>query len=410
MPKDLKMSIDFFQAYHQLLKKPVRDTVGSQQDTIPQDTLPRDTISPDTLSTEELSLPDTATTQPAIDSLEQEQAVTPAADTTSQTSQPSQAVQPAQAQPAVSRQQPPARQRETTKEDPVATLHDILGVTELPIEARLKSDPAYHNFLYNIPSVKPQDSLEIQEIYQPTDQTPRQLREEKQVQPGNEIPAQNPMATGYDWITFILVGSLILVGWTRLFYKKYFISLIKSFHFYNYASTLYFGKNSITQRAGVFLNLNFFIITGLLAFQVIQNFSLSISEIRPVYLWLGFTAFFMVWYAWNFLMSRFIGFVFLRQRAFSEYLHNYNLYRKIAGMAIFPIVTIVQFIQEEYREAFLIAGGILLGIIFLVHIIRGLQVFLKEGVSIFYLFLYLCALEFLPILLVFEVFIRQLSS
>ena len=412
MPKDLKTSIDFFQAYRTLLNKPVRDTIrdtiNDPRDTLPQDTLSqdtpaRDTIPPDTAGTEQLSLSDTAATQQAIDSLQQEEAGTAAEDTVSQTPQP---VQP---QPAATRQTPPARAVETEQVDPVATMHDILGVTELPIEPRLKNDPAYQNFLYNIPHVKPQDSLKIQEIYQPTAETPQQLTE-KQVQPQKEVPVQNTRTDGYDWVTFILLASLLLIGWTRVFYKRYFISLIKSFHFYNYASSLFFGKNSLTLRASVFLNLNFFIITGLLAFQAVQHTSLTSSALNPVHMWLALMAFFMVWYAWNFLMSRFIGFVFLRQRTFSEYLHNYNLYRKIAGVVLFPFATIIQLIQEEYREAFLIAGGILFGLIFLVHIIRGLQVFLKENVSISFLFLYLCALEFLPIILVFEVFIRHLSS
>ena len=414
MTKDLKTSIDFFQAYYNLLKQPARDTirdtiVGRQdtlppdtlrqdtlpqnilpQDTLQQDTLPRDSISPDTAGTGQINPGDTLAAQPASDTL-------------------SQTPQPVQPQPTSPRQTTPAGTEKTEQPDPVAALHDILGVTELPIAARLKNDPAYHNFLYSIPSVKPQDSTKVGDIYQSTEQTPQQLKE-KQVQPGKEIPVQDTHKEGYDWITIILVASLLLIGWTRLFYKKYFISLVKSFHFYNYASSLYFGRNSLTQRASAFLNLNFFIITGVLAFQTLQQTPYNLAGIKPLYLWIGFSAFFLVWYAWNFIMSRFIGFVFARQRAFSEYLHNYNLYRKIAGVSLFPIALIVQFIQEDYREIFLIAGGIIFGIIFLVHIIRGLQVFLKENVSIFYLFLYLCALEILPIILVFEVFIRQLSS
>jgi len=422
MPKDLKTSIDFFQAYHNFLKEPardtIRDTIADPQDTLPQDTLPQDavprdtvpgeSISPDTSVTEEPAIPDTTSLQQGEDSIQQQPTGELRRDTPEQT--PEQTPEPAQAQritPSASSTTPRAGETEIT--DSVAVLHEILGVTELPIGKRLQNDPAHHNFLYHIPSIKPRDSISVEEIYQPTRQSPKQLTEQ-QVQPQQEIPVKNTRTEGYDWITFVLVASLLLIGWTRLFYKKYFISLVKSFHFHNYASSLYFGRNSVTQRASVFLNLNFFIITGVLAFQTLENMPYTLDGIQPLHLWVAFSVFFMTWYAWNFLMSRFIGFVFLRQRVFSEYLHNYNLYRKIAGISLFPIAVIIQFIQEEYREIFLLAGGIIFGIIFLVHIIRGLQVFLKEGISIFYLFLYLCALEFLPIILVFEVFIRHLSS
>ena len=79
------------------------------------------------------------------------------------------------------------------------------------------------------------------------------------------------------------------------------------------------------------------------------------------------------------------------------------------GISLLPVAVVIQFIHEEYSSLFLLIGAILIGILFIAHILRGLQIFIKEGVSIFYLFLYLCALEFLPILLAFEVFIRELS-
>jgi hypothetical protein len=419
MPKELKKSIDFFHAYRITGEEPVRDTIRDTireaRDTLPQDTTDLQAPATDTLSGEQLTTPDSLqeatdaastndTLQPAT-----QQAETPeAADTTTTTTtgQPAQTTpdRPETRQPAA---QPPAR--EAAADQQPTSLHDIFGFTEMPIKPRLEKDPAHHNFLYNIPAVKPQDSLAVGDIYRPTDDTPREFTEQ-QVKTGKEITIQSTRPQGHDWITFVLVASLLLIGWTRLFYKKYFISLVQSFHFYNYASSLFWGKNSLTQRASVLLNLNFFMAGGMVAFQSLNQFSHNPSGISPIQVWLLFAAFLMAWYSWNYLMTGFVGFVFLRQRVFSEYLHNYNLYRKMAGIALFPIAVVVQFIHEPYRPYFLIAGGIIFGIIFLVHIIRGFQVFAKENVSIFYLFLYLCALEFLPIVLVFELFIRQLTS
>jgi len=402
-PKDLTRTVDFLQARQALQENPVRDTIRDtiQSDTtiIGQDTLARDTVALDTAAIEEIVSRETQ-----VDTSLQQDTILPPADTTRQDQTPA-ATDPQASPPPQQTTRTPALP--TEKKDTLADLYDILGVTQLPIAERLEKDPAHQNFLYHIPAVKPSDTLNAESIYQPTRQTPETTHQPHSIQ---KAPVKTTQQESYDWVTIILVGSLLLIGWTRLFFKKYFISLLKSFHFYNYAASLYFGRNSLTERAGIMLNLNFFITGGLVLFQGLHHSDYSITQVNPVYLWLLFTGFLLAWYIWNFIMTRFIGFLFLRQRAFNEYFHNYNLYRKLMGISLMPVALIVQFIRVEYREYFLIMGGVVAGILFITHIMRGFQVFMKEKVSIFYLFLYLCALEILPLILVFEVFIRMLSS
>jgi hypothetical protein len=403
-PKDLTSTVDFLQARQALHENPVgdtiRDTIHSDTTINGQDTLARDSISPDTSAADEIV---TRETQP--DTLQQDTLVSPA-DTTRPEPQEKDAVE--QPQPAPRQTTRPAAPA-PEKPDTTADLYDILHVTELPIAGRLEKDPAHHNFLYHIPAVRPADTMKSESIYQPTPKSPETTT--RQEVPARQIlPAKREKQDSYDWVTIILVGSLLLIGWTRLFYKKYFIALLKSFHFYNYAASLYFGRNSLTERAGILLNLNFFVTGGLVLFQIVLNGPYTLTAVQPVYLWLIFSGFLLAWYLWNFIMTRFVGFLFLRQRAFNEYFHNYNLYRKLMGISLMPVALIVQFIHVEYREYFLILGAALAGILFIVHILRGLQIFAKEKVSIFYLFLYLCALEILPLFIVFKLFIRILSS
>jgi len=408
-PKDLTRTVDFLEARQALLENPVRDTIRDTiqsdttiigQDTLVRDTAARDTLAPDTGAVEEIVSRETQ-----LDTSLQQDTIPAPADTT-RTGQP----------PAAAEARPRPEPRQTTrtpeppqtKQDTTADLYDILGVTQLPISDRLDQDPAHHNFLYHIPAVRPSEDAKTGSIYQPTPHTPETT--ELQAHSLQEIPAKKEQQESYDWVTLILAGSLLLIGWTRLFFKNYFISLVKSFHFYNYAANLYFGRNSLTERAGILLNLNFFLTGGLVLFQALHNSPYSLPLVKPVYLWLLFAGFLLAWMIWNFMMTRFIGFLFLRQRAFNEYFHNYNLYRKLMGISLMPVAVIVQFIRVEYREYFLLLAGVVVGVLFIVHIMRGLQVFMKEKVSIFYLFLYLCALEILPLYIVFQVFIRTLSS
>ena len=420
MPKDLNKCINWPDACGIYYKEPARDTIrdsigvsdtvapGQVTDTpdIRPDSIPRDTLREDQLSRPAELPPDRkADSAEAFQRpLEEKAASTTTADAGTSA---------------------PASAGEKKATDSISSLYDILGVTELPIGQRLENDPAHYNFLYSIPCSRPADTVRTEEIYIPAGTSapsghpdkegapgqPSQTRQAIQQVPADGIhPVEKPEKPVPDWITLVLAGALILIGWTRLFYRKYFENLIRSFHFYNYAASLYHGKNSLTQRAALLLNLNFFVSGGLVALQAFQTNGLTPDNLTGPQLWLALSGFLIAWYVWNFLMIHIIGFVFLRQNVFQEYFHNYNLYRKMIGLALFPVAVVVHFIHQQYQGPILMIGGIAAGLIFLTHIIRGLQIFAKERVSLFYFFLYLCALEFFPIVLVFELFIRQLTS
>ncbi len=288
--------------------------------------------------------------------------------------------------------------------DTPSTLYEIFGVTEMPISDKLENDPSTINFLYNIPSYAPKDTLKSKgEIFQ-------SYRTEQKIQPKSVEEKKNFFSeNGYDWLFYFLIGIFLLIGWTRLFYKKYFDMLLKSIFFYNYAQNLYDVKNSLTTRASSILNLVYYLATGLFVFQIFKHFDIQImGNIPPILQFLMFSLFFAVWYLWNSIFTGFTGSVFLRRDAFNEYFLNYNIYRKVLGLALFTLVIITQFIAIELKAPFIYAGIILFGIMYLAHILRGLQTFVKNNVSIFYLILYLCALEFLPLLVLYERFIGNL--
>ena len=50
------------------------------------------------------------------------------------------------------------------------------------------------------------------------------------------------------------------------------------------------------------------------------------------------------------------------------------------------------------------AGAIVISVHYLIRVFRLFLIFIKRNISIFYLILYLCALEILPVLIVFRFF------
>ncbi len=286
----------------------------------------------------------------------------------------------------------------TTKTDTPVVLYELFNVIKLPVSDRINNVPDSNNFLFHIPAsssyykgkqktsvLKEKNSGEQKAV-----ETIPQIKEIPREKEKSDIQS--------DWITFVLIFLFLLIGWSRLFFKKYFHNLIRSFHFYNYAQILYNESNSITIRSAVSLNINYFIVGGLFIFQSLHFYNPQLIHYSGIKEMFFYSLILIFWYVWNYLMAHFVGAVFKKSEAFHLYFQNYNLYRKIFGLTIFPMVVAIQFTPDEIKSIFIYSGILLFGIIYLMHILRGLQIFMKKNISLFYLILYLCALEFLPIL------------
>ena len=374
-----------------------QDTI--RQDTIPQDTISQDTTYQDTSSQTEDTVSSLRETK--LDTSKQEgidQSAIEKLDSLTRAEE----LQEQREKEQISEQEKEIQSKQKTfvekpEQDTTSVLYQITGATETPILPRIKDDPAYINFMYNIPSTKA-DSGNVK-VYKNSQKKQNTLTE----QPSNPkiSDPQLHKREGLDWVSFLIIALFIFLGWTRLFFKRYFNTLFKSFHFINYAEELYNEKSSITIRGATFLNGVYFIVLGLFTLQGAQYFS-PITGITEHKLFGIFVGFFIFWYIWNAFFKQFIGLVFQKLKTFTEYFYNYNIYRKIAGIVLFPVVLINQYIHEELTMYFIYAGILIFGIIYLTHILRGLQIFIKNKVSILYFVLYLCALEFLPLLVLYE--------
>lgn len=89
---------------------------------------------------------------------------------------------------------------------------------------------------------------------------------------------------------------------------------------------------------------------------------------------------------------------------FNEYIITvYQAYRYI-GIISFFLVILLSYTNIFPEKTIFITGLLSIGIIFLIRFIRLSLIFIKRKISILYLILYLCALEFLPVLVILKYF------
>ena len=211
---------------------------------------------------------------------------------------------------------------------------------------------------------------------------------------------------GQDWTFF-----LIIIGWTvfaslRFGFSKYMVQVFQSIFNFSMASRLY-RERGYSNNFGMFrLNLIFFLFLPLSIYLIARDNGMSPmgSTGMEFYLIVFFVVngYFMV----KIFLYKILGSIFSQREATGELIFNMMLYLNVLGLILLPVATIHSMIPGFGLFSIFIVPG-LIAIFYLMSIIRSIYFAFREGISIFYLILYLCALEILPILLVVKLAIGK---
>lgn len=286
--------------------------------------------------------------------------------------------------------------------DTTEILYKQFGIAGFPLKEKLEKDPFQQNFLYNLTSSKPDEKKENELVFIESESEQNahysEIRNESKIDP--------EFITGkfqFDWITILLAVSLLILGWVRLFNKKYLTSLVKAVVSYQESTNLYREKNSLMERASFLINLLFLSNISIFTLQLCYYFNIDLNGTEDYILYLIVFGFLLLLYVFRALSKSLIGYVFLKQKVFSEYFHNVNIFTKNTGLAIFPIIVILQFFTYDYINLIIYLGIGIVSILYFLLYIRAFQIIIRKNVSIFYMILYLCAFEISPLLIVYKI-------
>jgi hypothetical protein len=99
-----------------------------------------------------------------------------------------------------------------------------------------------------------------------------------------------------------------------------------------------------------------------------------------------------------------MGHIFFMRSMFKAYLYMGHAQNKLLGIALLPLNLILLYSKGIILEIAWIITFILLVLLLLLKIFRGFEFAFKHNVLNIYLFLYLCALEIVPVLLFYKWF------
>ena len=213
-----------------------------------------------------------------------------------------------------------------------------------------------------------------------------------------------------DWLTGLLLLIVLLFIAIRSFYGKVFTQLADSLTNYHISSKLYQEKNVLTKRVNLVLDTIYFVVFSVFIFEFNRHFGILNPKYNGFFLFGAILAILILYSLIRIILLHLTGFLFDSRSLFSEYIHHSFIFNKGLGIVLFPVCIAVLFIQPGLVKYFIYLGIFIVALAFILKTIRSLKIILWKDVLLFYLILYLCTLEILPLLLGYRVMKSMILS
>ena len=205
-----------------------------------------------------------------------------------------------------------------------------------------------------------------------------------------------------NWILYITLILLISVAWIRLIYTKFILNIFKSTVNYSTAQKLFTDPGIVQKRVSMVLHFIYLISGGLYIYLLFDSFGWYPFELSGIYLLLACSGFLAGLIILRYILLSLTGYIFRRERIFSEYLFHHFLINKVLGVVLLPFIIAIAYTQGMVNEVIIYSSFIAVSITYILRISRAIIFIFRNVISLFYLILYLCAVEILPILVVIK--------
>ena len=214
--------------------------------------------------------------------------------------------------------------------------------------------------------------------------------------PGKKMTRTNP-----DWLVGLLVLLFLLFATVKLIFSKYLSQLVQST--VNYSTFIrlfrehYFNLLHASFRLDVIFNMTL----ALFGYQFLLLNKINLGFSKSYYVYLGCLGIVIGYFTAKRILYYLIGILTESKQEVQEYLFSITVFNRVLGLFLLPISAIIAFIPMSQVKILLFAGLAIIVIFYLMSLIRSGKIFLKKQFSISYLILYLCTLEFLPLILIY---------
>ena len=227
---------------------------------------------------------------------------------------------------------------------------------------------------------------------------------EHKLKPENSLPVAISRDTP-DWLFFIILLIIALLTWLKVFYRKNVMQIFEAFFSNIVANQIVRDENILVQRASVLLTIAFNLAAALLLYMLSEIYDWPI----PYAAGSGFSKFIIFAllisfsYTAKFIVLKLAGFLFRIEKAIATYIFNIFIINNVLGILLVLLVIGIAYLPASTTDYIVPAAAMLVCFAYIYRFLRGLVIgFSYNSYSNIYLFLYLCALEIAPLLIIIK--------
>ncbi len=219
---------------------------------------------------------------------------------------------------------------------------------------------------------------------------------------------QNTYITGAnkDIISGILIVLFAFIGYVRVRYYKYLRDLFSTIFNIQLIKKLTTAFSNQNQTPSMVLRALFLLNTSVFSYELLYFYNKPIIEQYNFWLIPICIAFLIVFFNVKNLLYQFTAYVFNSQDLTKEYITLSQHYSKIAGIIILPLAAALPYVEYDAVHLLLQIGIYVYLALYIIQILRSVTLIFNNVSSLYYMFLYLCALEILPLIVVYNILLQ----
>ncbi|HTE12275.1 MAG TPA: DUF4271 domain-containing protein [Chitinophagaceae bacterium] len=220
------------------------------------------------------------------------------------------------------------------------------------------------------------------------------------------LVSEERQTRGKESLFYILTGLLFFFALIKFLFNKYVNNLLGLVFRGSLRQKQIREQLLQTPLPSLFLNIFFVIVAGLYVFFLLQHYQTAPGTGFWLLLLYCIVAIGLV-YLVKFLILKFTGWIFNIRDAADTYIFIVFLVNKLLAIFLLPLLIVMTFSLASWSNVLLTLSYIMVGVFFAYRYIVSFAPVRREvKVSQFHFFMYLCAFEIIPLLLIYKVLLR----
>ncbi len=198
------------------------------------------------------------------------------------------------------------------------------------------------------------------------------------------------------WYILLFIVLLLIFGVIRWFFREPLLRTLRGFQSSYQAYRDFKGGTIVYSQYNILASILYFLSLGFILYRINDFF-------KAIILWGNFTTFIIIVIAiivftyLKILLYLLLGFVVKSYQVTREFVYSWIIIIHVSGIILLPIAITLAFVNTTLFPYFMWIGLSLLTLFNIYRLIRGFKIIFQKKFPLYYILLYLCTLEFLPI-------------